>query len=471
MSWKGFVKAVQRLPHQVLARTGNADSTLDEEFEVLNAQFEALNEAASALQGDATKFKKAVETMLAHQHSFATTLLEVFSPIAAGTGASPVPSADGGTTSGSTSPVPSLARTRSLKRHHTPSESLEAVGAYQRNLEAVRDPILQDLSTVDRRIIQPTADLLEVFKAIRKTIVKRNHKLVDYDRHRGDVAKLRAAPAKDAKDERRLIQTEQSLQQATHEFAVLNDAIKAQLPQFLRLRVAFIDPCFQSLYLLQLKVYRNLAAITDSLRAFPQQIDFATPTVPGFQAKHAQVEDLINKLTILKFTPAALAAATAGQPLPGQPGAAPNGTVSPAAGAPGAPAGTLPQYTTLPTAGSKSPVPTMVTGVPTGSPYGAAAAAGGGKAAYAAPPTALAAGGLAAASMPVPKPAPPVPAAAPAVLKVVSALYDFEGQQADDLPFRAGDRIEVLEATDSQNDWWKGRCHSRTGFFPANYTQ
>ncbi|XP_060560689.1 SH3 domain-containing YSC84-like protein 1 [Ruditapes philippinarum] len=49
------------------------------------------------------------------------------------------------------------------------------------------------------------------------------------------------------------------------------------------------------------------------------------------------------------------------------------------------------------------------------------------------------------------------------------AKYPFEGQLPCDLPFKTGDRIEVLTRTDTQNDWWEGRLKGRVGIFPANY--
>nr|XP_023415672.1 GRB2-related adapter protein 2 isoform X2 [Loxodonta africana] len=47
------------------------------------------------------------------------------------------------------------------------------------------------------------------------------------------------------------------------------------------------------------------------------------------------------------------------------------------------------------------------------------------------------------------------------------ALYDFEAMEDDELGFRSG---EVLEVLDSSNpSWWTGRLHNKLGLFPANY--
>ncbi|KAI8614012.1 hypothetical protein BC830DRAFT_1129333 [Chytriomyces sp. MP71] len=68
-----------------------------------------------------------------------------------------------------------------------------------------------------------------------------------------------------------------------------------------------------------------------------------------------------------------------------------------------------------------------------------------------------------------PRPLPGrLPAPAPPANRVV-ALYDFDGQRAGDLSFRAGDEIVVLKKND--NDWWDGRIGAREGVFPANYVQ
>jgi len=38
----------------------------------------------------------------------------------------------------------------------------------------------------------------------------------------------------------------------------------------------------------------------------------------------------------------------------------------------------------------------------------------------------------------------------------VTALHDFVAEDGEDLPFRAGDRIEVIEKDDLYDDgWWK----------------
>jgi len=51
-----------------------------------------------------------------------------------------------------------------------------------------------------------------------------------------------------------------------------------------------------------------------------------------------------------------------------------------------------------------------------------------------------------------------------------TALYDYAGENEDDLSFNAGDNIQVLDQSDSSG-WWKGYIDGREGFFPSNFVE
>ncbi|XP_028569738.2 unconventional myosin-If [Podarcis muralis] len=49
------------------------------------------------------------------------------------------------------------------------------------------------------------------------------------------------------------------------------------------------------------------------------------------------------------------------------------------------------------------------------------------------------------------------------------ALYQYVGQDVDEISFNAGDVIDIL--MEDPSGWWKGRLHGREGLFPGNYVQ
>ncbi|KAL0992761.1 hypothetical protein UPYG_G00098040 [Umbra pygmaea] len=49
------------------------------------------------------------------------------------------------------------------------------------------------------------------------------------------------------------------------------------------------------------------------------------------------------------------------------------------------------------------------------------------------------------------------------------ALYRFMPQEHNDLGLEPGDRVLVTD--DSNEEWWKGKCGDKVGFFPANFVQ
>ncbi|XP_063138784.1 SH3 domain-containing protein 19 isoform X6 [Rattus norvegicus] len=53
--------------------------------------------------------------------------------------------------------------------------------------------------------------------------------------------------------------------------------------------------------------------------------------------------------------------------------------------------------------------------------------------------------------------------------KKVKALYDFVGENEDELSFKAGDVITELEPVD--DDWMRGELMGKAGIFPKNYVQ
>ena len=67
-------------------------------------------------------------------------------------------------------------------------------------------------------------------------------------------------------------------------------------------------------------------------------------------------------------------------------------------------------------------------------------------------------------------PAAPAAVAAPPAgpAETAVALYDFDQNEADDLPFKAGQSIRLL-ACEEKDEWWQGEINGRVGIFPKAY--
>ena len=51
------------------------------------------------------------------------------------------------------------------------------------------------------------------------------------------------------------------------------------------------------------------------------------------------------------------------------------------------------------------------------------------------------------------------------------AKYDFNGSKSDDLSFREGDQIVLIDEAIRADGWWKGSLNGAVGFFPKNYVR
>lgn len=56
-----------------------------------------------------------------------------------------------------------------------------------------------------------------------------------------------------------------------------------------------------------------------------------------------------------------------------------------------------------------------------------------------------------------------------ASLKIFVALYDYEARTDEDLSFKKGDQLEIIN--DTQGDWWyaRSRATGQCGYIPSNY--
>ncbi|KAJ3292847.1 hypothetical protein HDU76_007121, partial [Blyttiomyces sp. JEL0837] len=234
MSWKGLTKAVARLPQMVMTKAGYSEETVDPEFAELEERFKSLDTNARKLHEDAKKFKDSLSLMLAHQESFAITLKEVYEPITSNSylAKSPSGGVDGSSTSpdaGSPQQPVYIRSSRSIPKE-TPPESLQAAEEFSRIAAQARAALLPDLDVIERRLVTPTTELVILLDNVKRLMVKRSHKLLDYDRHRDSVKKMKEKQDRSISDEKTLGKYEASFDQAARDYNHINNLLKQQIP-------------------------------------------------------------------------------------------------------------------------------------------------------------------------------------------------------------------------------------------------
>jgi len=353
-----------------------------------------------------------------------------------------------------------------LGRFPQAAHTIRNVDAYNAALEELRASISPELELIESRVVGPVKELQGIMKAIRKTITKRDHKLVDYDRFNNSLTKLRDKKEKSLSDEKNLFKLEQDFEIATSDYENVNNAMKQDLPRFMMLATSFINPLFHSFYYMQLNIYYM---ILDKINQFSEgkyTVDVSAAQIVGeYEEKRGDSAAVIEALSITqRFISTSKLVAQHRQtglaPSPVGRSASTASTTSSlskkAPPPPPAPFGSGKAYTKSAPSTYEPPPP----------PYSSASAAA------SAPAAASAfAAAAAVASKRAPPPPPPLKPKPAAPVNHVVALYDFSAQADGDLPFKVGDRIEIVERSESVEDWWTGRLNGRTGVFPGNYVQ
>jgi amphiphysin len=328
-------------------------------------------------------------------------------------------------------------------------EGIRACEEYQVICQELKASLQPELEMIKARVVGPADELMGVVKNVRKMVVKRDHKQLDYDKEKNKLKKLQAKTEKTAKDEKAIWDTENNLEAATEAYNIFNSLLKDQLLELFDLEREFILPLFQSFYYMQLNVFYTLHEKMQSIDIgyFNLTLDIED----AFNEKRGDIQAQAEAIPIVKFK-------TTGQRRPmhkyqskldyksrlgienGSAGSR-SSLDSP----------TSPRRLTHGEGEESPPPPYESNGIgrsaSTGANWGSAAKS------KAAPPP--------------PKPKPGRLSGAP-VVETVTALYDYEAQADGDLSFSAGDTIEVVTRTENANEWWVGKIGVRQGQFPGN---
>ncbi|KAF2182056.1 reduced viability upon starvation protein [Zopfia rhizophila CBS 207.26] len=418
MSWKGLTKSVTRAPQTFKQRFNIGEITKDPVYVDAERRFEELEKETKKLHEDSKKYFDAINGMLSHQIEFSKAIQEIYKPISG-----------------------RMSDPDSFIQEGNP-EGIRACEEYESIVKELQTTLQPELEMIETRVIRPADELLEIIKAVRKVALKRDHKQLDYDRHRASLKKLQDKKDKTLKDEKAMYRAENDVEQATQEFNYFNDLLKDELPKLFRLEREFIKPLFQSFYYMQLNVFYTLHERMQSIDI--GYFDLTLDIEAAFEKKRGDIQTQAEAISITKFK-------TTGGRKPGQlkygqkaleakseAASTRRSTLSDSTDTP------PPPYSPGPANNSLSP-PLSATS------WGSAAKAKG-------------------AAPPPPKPKPSRLSGTPAA-ETVTALYDYEAQAEGDLSFLTGDVIEIVSRTQNDNEWWTGKVRGKQGQFPGNYVK
>ncbi|KAG0276370.1 hypothetical protein BGZ95_007616 [Linnemannia exigua] len=291
MSRKGFTKAVYRLPHTLSTKTGIRDGTdsirlfieaftsrertRDDEFTELNNKFTTCEKITANLLQEVMKYRDNVTSMLNHQAEFGIVLAEIYDPNLSMSGGEVTP-----------------------RRAPTAPESIQAVDDFQAVMRETRDILLPEVDKLEMTVVRPLTEMQNNMKLIRKTMTKREHKLVDYDRYRISLKKLNDKKERTLNDEKQIYKLESQLEVATADYEGLNGLLREELPGFFYYNIKLMEPIFNTFYYLQLNIYNIMLQRITPL-ANSGYYDLTMNVLQGYEARKQDTAPTVESVELI----------------------------------------------------------------------------------------------------------------------------------------------------------------------------
>ncbi|ODV57874.1 amphiphysin-like protein RVS161 [Ascoidea rubescens DSM 1968] len=230
MSWDGFKKAINRGTNSVFVKA--TDKVTDRDYEVEERRYRILEKAGKTLQVETKGYLDSLRAVTASQVTIAEVISNLYND------------------------------TKSTGSNYS------SAGDYY--LQCVTEFDQETVKQLDgpfrETVLDPVNKFSQYFLEINEAIKKRTHKKTDYEQCKSKVRRLVDKPAKDSS---KLPRAEKELAMAKDIYDELNDQLKDELPQLVKLRVPYFDPSFESLVKIQLRFctegYSRLAQVQQYL--------------------------------------------------------------------------------------------------------------------------------------------------------------------------------------------------------------
>ncbi|KAF9172634.1 hypothetical protein BGX20_005217 [Mortierella sp. AD010] len=246
----------------------------------MNNKFTACEKATTTLLAEVCKYRDSVTALLNHQAEFGIVLAEIYDPSL-------------GEPSGEVTP----------RRAQTAPESVQAVDDFQAVMREIRDLLLPEVDKLEQSVVSPLTEMQNLMKMIRKTIIKRDHKLVDYDRYRISLKKLQDKKERTLSDEKQIFKAcmlalESQLEVATADYEGINSLLKEELPGYFWLRSQLMEPVFYSFFFLQLRIANILLDRMDPLSR-SGYYDLSMDIVNGYETRKGDIAPTLESIEII----------------------------------------------------------------------------------------------------------------------------------------------------------------------------
>ncbi|KAI9344481.1 hypothetical protein BD770DRAFT_190280 [Pilaira anomala] len=446
MSWKGVKKSISRLPHTLKTRNGTQDEDRDLEYSCLESRYKQLVQLSNELCNESMIYRDGISSVLNQQLQFANHLSEIYS----------------------------------LQSDQTISpETQQGLDDYSVAMEFCREETMALLDELDATVIKPASSYQAITKSIDKAITKRHHKLIDFDRHKHSYIKYSTIPNPSPSEEKNMFKMKNQYETSQQEYNYYNDMLKDDLIKFLNLTQCFLEPVMISFYHIQHRIYSGFygrvyeviqhnplptsnLSIQEGLETrfnesqilnqLEQYVSFIMTESKSFGRKGLSQSslyrhDVHEPPTITSRSPSVSNSHLESLQLSSSPYQQAS-----------VPAVSYQENKPI----KKSAAPPPLKKKPELSSYSSLNNNNNSNSLLPDQQTVL--------KKKRAPPPPPPPSRGPKK-EYVEALYDYGGDMEGDLSFSVGDRIEIIEKTESTDDWWKGKIGNQVGMFPCNFTK
>ncbi|KAL3480437.1 hypothetical protein BJX99DRAFT_244209 [Aspergillus californicus] len=439
------MQSVQRQFGRFMKRSAD-----DNQVALLLKDFEQIDKLLDKIVDSTKAWRDAWSSTLIHQDRMFTEFEGLYAPMIGSSDAADIPVL---------TPEATMARTRKLKVEY----------------EDLKRELLDEIAAIEDRMISPASQAKECLTPFKKSIKKREDRKLDYERHHSRVDNYTKRTKRSDRENAAMVKAEQDLAKATEEYHALDENLRQQLPPFITAVFSLLPRLLSA----QIEIQNSLLAQyytviytyceQEQLPSDPPQS--MDQIVTQWEQAYSPVQQQIDNFACLTHGKAARSHSQS--PNDRRPSNTPKHVLNRfrsnhnLSSQQSSDAKSIPAYSGKPSLGARSK------STPGDIIYDRLEQA---------PPafrpsltdahitTISQVTHEAAAKKKPPPPPPPRPRNA-SNETFVTALYDFGGQSGGDLSFQQGDRIRVLNRTDSTDDWWDGELHGVQGSFPANYVE